>query len=130
MTVTIDDFVAKIRELAAEKPNKVAHCEYLKHEPYNPEGDEFHLVLPIQPVCIVGTAVIDLFGADDEVVNQLDALEGTSSRIVLEHFGLDGGHIVSDQRKVDWIDWVQNSQDSGNKWDYAVSKADNEYPIS
>lgn len=111
--LTTESVAAKVREIAAERPDftyrKMAGhraCFYVHRDPNTLERIEGQ-------GCIVGQA----FAALGWVVPL--ELEQKGVRVVLELVGRD-----VDNEAGHWLDLVQGQQDGGATWDMAVKNAD------
>lgn len=126
--ITIQQVVAKVRELAAENPDFV----------YRPTpGGDFHMSCAyvhdedgtLKPGCIVGAAVIALGVDPKRIVDNRWNTEGAVS--LLSRLGILGPNPYGDG--VDgplksWLDKVQMRQDDRNPWSEAVRRADLDLP--
>lgn len=111
---TIDDVIAEIRRLAAEKPDYVykkppgsALCANWYWDGDRRVGS-----------CIVGQALGNLVGLDAVPI-------GNGSSISM----LNAGIPVGPRGKTQWVAMVQCEQDQGLPWGEAVAFADNTCPL-
>jgi len=121
---TVTDVVAKIRSLAAARP------EFTYDPPENlpVSGPTCHYVhetnAELVGGCIVGKALLSL-GVDAVTLHEYDGGTGANgSTVIIETLGE-----VIDRPSLDWIDSVQNQQDNGKEWQQAVDYADANYPL-
>jgi hypothetical protein len=110
---TLDDVVAKVREVAAERPTYVYNNEGMSG--YTSSCFYRHGENRDRPGCIVGQA-LDRLGY---VVPEM--MEGSHATFVLHE--IFGGPSDSEDR-VRWVRNVQRAQDDGKTWAEAVEKAD------
>ena len=123
--ITVDDIVSTVRDLATEDPNRKASCMYLEAE-YNEACDTEDL--KEQPCCVFGHALARLdadfydhiveFGNTTLINDLLDEL--THRGVVESRYG--------DHYLVEWMLFVQRSQDQGETWASAVYYADSVLP--
>jgi hypothetical protein len=111
---TLDDVVAKVREVAAERPTYVYNNEGMSE--YSSSCFYRHGEYGERPGCIVGQA-LDRLGY---VVPEVD--EGTNAGVVLG--GLFDLSDDDNGLKANWVWKVQKEQDGGKSWGDAILEAD------
>jgi hypothetical protein len=112
---TLDDVVAKVREVAAERPTYVYNNEGMSE--YTSSCFYRHGENRDRPGCIVGQA-LDRLGYVVPTV-----MEGSHATSVLhEIFGVPSDSEI--EAKVRWVRNVQRAQDAGRSWAQAVKRAD------
>lgn len=105
--VDLNEIVLEIRHLAEKSPDYV-------YEP--PEGRPCLYMHDTGPGCIVGHALTNLG------VTLRPQDEGLRATQLLRSLGIVPQNIYSDE--ANWIEWVQDAQDDGKPWLYAVERAD------
>jgi hypothetical protein len=123
---TLDQLVAKTREIAAAQPKKVYqrldvfgnHNDALPNCVYVEEMPGGQLI----PSCILGHAFVDL-GVDPEVL-KTENLNEDDQEIVAVLMDLGYEFDRYEDERVAWLRSVQGSQDIGTAWGAAVSEAD------
>ena len=115
-TITAKDVIAAVRRLADNSPN----CQYKPPDRdngvkvcFNKEGE----CTNGSTGCIVGQALVELFGAD-KVPN-----EGGVATCVSDL------QIRATPQQYSWLQVVQGRQDNGCPWEFAVEQADEYYPL-
>lgn len=116
-TFTIDQLIAKVRELAAKHPatkyvppGHYTGCKYTKGEAGGGCG------------CLLGQALVSLQPDLLPLLMHLDAKENvTIDDLLVDHISIDGF--------VPWLTEVQQNQDMGKTWSVAVATADMRCPL-
>ena len=133
MTVTLDNIVLKVRELAAAQPD--FRCKDFVRKQQVARGcpaEPDHMIACVyldddqEPSCIVACAVMAVAeekGEADFWRAELNASEGDSAYSVLESLEDEEG------LKKEWIDTVQSHQDGNLEWEACVEIADEEVPL-
>lgn len=109
--------VKRVREIAKENPDFIytdqgandSECSYLGRSIDEPD---------IGQGCIVGQALMDLGITREEMVEA--EIEGVRGYEVLEYLGIE-----SKFKHNIFLDYVQESQDTGASWSEAIEYADN-----
>lgn len=106
--IDLDAIAAKIRELAAEFPDRRAECFYL-----NPD---------FTPNCIVGHALL----ATGMTIGRLEKHEGRAFDTILAMENRSSRY----SRTAKWIQEVQLRQDNGATWSESVNGADRDLRVA
>lgn len=118
---TIDDVIAKVRELAAADPEFV----------YSGDAEGYPVCKYIhkddQPGCIFGQALLALGVSPDRLREYDDTEDSTITSILCQLAGADR---IADAQKLAWCGQCQRAQDSNEQWAEAIREADQKYPIS
>lgn len=127
---TPEDVVAKVRSLAAARPDFVYEPPtYVNPNTPGPSCHYVHVQTTEDGVyltggCIVGQALIAL-GMDSADLHEYDNGSGANgSTVVIEQIGS-----VENRKALYWLDRVQNRQDNGGTWAEAVEEADADHPL-
>lgn len=116
---TIEDLVAAVREIAAESPN------FVYTTPTVPDGSLYADCVYVHEgrgSCLLGQAALKV-GLIDASIENTELNTATFSRLCIDLASLSG--IVADKDDlVDWLNNVQDYQDSAESWGFAVAEAD------
>lgn len=114
------DLIAKVREVAAERPDYNYRDEIRK---MGFDGCVYQLPNG-EPGCLIGQGLFPLM-EDKNIFSEFPSLNND------DVCGLeDAGLITGTEREIDWLLFAQDRQDAGCTWSEAVAGADAEYPLS
>ena len=115
---------AEVERLAEEQPDKVAQCIYTATQ----WDCDIENVVPTSVVCIVGAAIFNITGS--YVPESFEGMSINSNRwrsALKEPTGGDWHNIPGTSDDFLFVKRVQQSQDGGNTWGYALQRAQDDF---